>query len=101
MQDLSIHEVNMLRFSIIIPIYNSEEYLRQCIDSVIAQTYENIEIILVNDGSPDNSKAICEEYVKQIFICEINKQRQWGNSGRKKYRNSKFYRRLFILYGCG
>ena len=48
--------------SIIIPIYNVENYLEQCIISVIHQTYKNLEIILVNDGSPDNSLEICEQW---------------------------------------
>ncbi len=48
--------------SVILPIYNVEAYLRRCIDSVIAQTYTNIEILLVDDGSPDGSPAICDEY---------------------------------------
>lgn len=48
--------------SIIIPIYKVEDYLRRCVDSVINQTYSNLEIILVNDGSPDNCPVICDEY---------------------------------------
>lgn len=51
-----------LKVSIVIPIYNVEKYLRECINSVTSQTYPNIEIILVDDGSTDNSKAICKEY---------------------------------------
>lgn len=51
--------------SVVIPIYKVEEYLKQCIDSIIAQTYKKIEIILVDDGSPDSSGAICEEYAKK------------------------------------
>ena len=51
-------------YSIIIPIYKVEKYLRKCIDSVVSQTYTNIEIILVNDGSPDGCYDICKEYEK-------------------------------------
>lgn len=51
--------------SIIIPIYNVEQYLNECIDSVIKQTYSNIEIILVDDGSPDKCPQICDEWVRR------------------------------------
>lgn len=53
-----------LLISIIIPVYNVEKYLSRCIDSLISQSYKNIEIILVNDGSTDNSNLICEKYAK-------------------------------------
>jgi glycosyltransferase involved in cell wall biosynthesis len=48
--------------SIVVPVYNSEAFLKECIDSLINQTYNNIEIILVDDGSPDNSGLICDQY---------------------------------------
>lgn len=48
--------------SIIVPIYNVEQYLRECVDSILAQSYQNLEIILVDDGSPDRCGAICDEY---------------------------------------
>lgn len=51
--------------SIIVPIYNSENYIRTCIESLLRQTYKNIEIILVNDGSEDSSLHICKEYEKK------------------------------------
>lgn len=48
--------------SVIVPVYNVQDYLRECIDSIINQTYENLEIILVDDGSIDDSAKICDEY---------------------------------------
>lgn len=48
--------------SVIVPIYNVEKYLRRCVDSLLAQTYPNIEILLINDGSPDGSWDICMDY---------------------------------------
>lgn len=51
--------------SVIIPVYRVEEYLNACVDSVLAQTYQNFEIILVNDGSPDNCPQICDGYAMQ------------------------------------
>jgi len=63
-------------FSIIVPIYNVERYLEQCIESVLAQDYQNYELILVDDGSPDNSIDICVKYAKQypniILIHKVN-----------------------------
>ena len=50
------------KISVIVPIYNVEKYLRRCLESLVNQTYTNLEIILVNDGSTDNCLIICEEY---------------------------------------
>lgn len=54
-----------LTLSIVIPIYKVEAYLQECVDSVLNQTYKNLEIILVDDGSPDRCPAICDEYAKK------------------------------------
>lgn len=70
--------------SIIIPVYNTEKYLGYCLNSVVSQTYCQIEIILVNDGSTDNSLTICQNYAKiddRISIITI------GNGGVSKARN--------------
>lgn len=53
------------RFSIIIPIYKVEEFLHKCVDSLLCQDYSNMEIILVDDGSPDNCPQICDDYTRQ------------------------------------
>ena len=54
-----------MRFSVIVPIYKVEPYLRQCVDSILAQTYGDFELILVDDGSPDACPVLCDEYAAQ------------------------------------
>ena len=54
-----------MTISVIVPIYKVEAYLRQCVDSILAQTYTDLDIVLVDDGSPDNCPAICDAYVRQ------------------------------------
>jgi len=71
--------------SIIVPVYNVELYLPRCIDSILAQTYRNLEIILVDDGSPDNSGRICDTYaLKDTRIHVIHKK----NEGLGQARNA-------------
>ena len=55
----------MVKFSVVIPIFNSEEYLKECLDSVINQTFKDFEIICVNDGSTDDSEAILKDYANK------------------------------------
>lgn len=66
--------------SVIIPVYNSENFIERCIDSVLKQTYKNIEVILINDGSEDNSGKICESYLKKDERVRVEHQSNLGVS---------------------
>ncbi len=55
----------MTTFSIVVPVYNTEQYLQECLDSIAAQSYANFEVIMVDDGSTDGSARICKEYAKR------------------------------------
>ena len=71
------------KISVIVPVYKTEKYLNRCIDSIINQTYKNLEIILVDDGSPDNSPSICDNYSKKDQrIRVIHKKNGGSNSAR-------------------
>ena len=71
--------------SVIVPVYKVEPYLRQCVDSVLAQTYPNLEVLLVDDGSPDTCPAICDEYAeKDARVRVIHKE----NGGLSDARNA-------------
>ena len=54
--------MNMPKISIIVPVYKAEKYLNRCIDSILAQTFTDWELLLIDDGSPDRSGEICDEY---------------------------------------
>ena len=70
--------------SFIVPVYNAEEYLKTCVDSILSQTFKNIELILVNDGSTDNSAEICDSYAqKDTRVKSLHKE----NGGTHTARN--------------
>lgn len=73
-----------IKLSIVVPVYNAEEYLEKCLNSLVNQTIKNIEIILVNDGSTDNSLKICERFAQTDSRIKIFNQ---INSGQSKARN--------------
>ena len=74
-----------VRISILIPVYNVENYLSQCLDSILSQTFSNIEIICVNDGSTDKSPSILNEYAKKSDKIKIINQE---NAGLSETRNT-------------
>lgn len=77
--------IEKIKISVIIPVYGVEQYLAECIDSVISQDYKNIEIILVDDESPDKSPEICDEYAAQFENIKVIHKK---NGGLSEARNS-------------
>ena len=69
-----------MKVSIIIPVYKVEDYLRPCLDSVLSQTFSDYEVILVDDGSPDGSPAICEEYASRDSRIQVIHKENGGLS---------------------
>ena len=57
--------------SIIVPVYNVENYLEECLDSILAQTFTDYELILVDDGSIDKSRSICEQYKEKYNVVKV------------------------------
>ena len=70
----------MVKVSIIVPIYKVEKFIGECIESLMNQTFEEIEIILVDDGSPDGSGNICDEYAKKDGRIKVIHQKNSGVS---------------------
>ena len=75
----------MQKISVIVPVYNTEKYLKKCLDSILMQTYPNIEVIVVNDGSPDDAETIINEYKKKYENKLIYLKK--GNGGLSDSRN--------------
>lgn len=66
--------------SVIIPVYKVEEYLDKCVQSILAQTYKDFELILVDDGSPDNCPRMCDSYAKQYKNVTVIHKKNGGLS---------------------
>lgn len=71
--------------SVIVPIYNIEDYVRRCVESILGQTYTNLEILLIDDGSTDNSKKICEEYAREDSRVKFYTKENGGLSDARNY----------------
>jgi len=75
----------MPKVSVIVPVYNVENYLAKCLDSLVNQTLKDIEIIVVNDGSPDNSQDIIDKYAKKYSVIKAYKKENGGLSDARNY----------------
>ena len=75
----------MIKVSVIVPVYNVEKYLEKCLDSLSCQTLKEIEVIIVNDGSPDNSQSIIDKYVKKYSNFHGYKKPNGGLSSARNY----------------
>ena len=93
------YEIKMTEplISVIVPVYNVEPYLRQCVDSVICQTYTNLEIILVDDGSSDKCGVICDEYRKLDSRIVVIHKENGGLSDARNYGMRSSHGEYFVF----
>ncbi len=90
----------MAKISVIIPVYNTEKYIEKCLDSILKQTMQDLEIIIVNDGSTDNSEDVIKKYIeehKNLRIKYLKKE----NGGLASARNcgvEHASRKIYIIY---
>ena len=68
------------KISIIVPVFNVEQYLPRCIDSILNQSFRNFELLLIDDGSSDNSGNICDRYAKNDFRIKVFHKKNGGGS---------------------
>ena len=76
---------NIPKISVIVPVYNTEKFLQRCIDSVLAQTYQDFELLLIDDGSKDSSGVICDEYAAQDIRVRVFHKENGGVSDTRNY----------------
>lgn len=79
----------MPKVSIIVPVYKAEKYINRCIDSILAQTYTDWELLLVDDGSPDRSGEICDEYAKKDSRIRVFHKENGGVSSARQMGQDK------------
>ena len=88
----------MYKVSIVVPVYNVEKYLNRCLNSLVNQDYKNIEIIIVNDGSPDNSQMIIDKYKKEYSnVIKAFKKKNEGLSEARNFGLKKLQAIILLL----
>ena len=87
-----------LKVSFIVPVYKTQQFLPKCLDSLLAQTYRNIEIVVVNDGSPDDSQSIIDDYrARDHRVVSVVKP----NGGLSSARNAGMRQATGYIIDCG
>ena len=75
----------MLMISVIVPVYNTEQYLPRCIESILSQSFTDFELLLIDDGSTDGSGAICDEYAKKDYRIRVFHQENQGSAASRQF----------------
>ena len=90
----------MNKLSVIVPVYNTEKYVKKCLESIVNQTIKDMEIIIVNDGSTDSSEQVIKEFISQHDEIEIRyfKKKNGGLSDARNFGVQKANRKIYFLY---
>ena len=87
-----------IKISVIVPVFNTEQYLNRCLESIVNQTYKNIEVILVDDGSEKVCSDLCDVWAKKDERIQVVHKQNEGLGYARNNRNTKGYRRIFVFY---
>lgn len=87
--------------SVIVPVYKVEDYLDKCVKSIVTQTYENLEIILVDDGSPDNCPSMCDSWAQKDSRIKVIHKENGGVSSARNVSSRCSGGGLYLLCGFG
>lgn len=90
--------MKQITVSVIIPVYNAEKFLEKCLDSIVKQTLENFEIILVNDGSTDHSGDICERYASEYSNIFVFHKENGGSASEARNVGIKYAKGVYICF---
>lgn len=88
----------MVRVSVIVPVYNVEKYLKKCLDSLVGQTLDNIEIIIVDDGSTDSSSQIAKEYADRHSNIKYYRKENGGLGDARNYGMKFATRKIYCFF---
>ena len=97
---MELNTMNNRKVSVIVPVYNAEKFLNKAIDSLVRQTLKDIEIILVDDGSTDNSPKICNDYAQKDNRIIVIHQKNSGQAIARNVGLDFANRKIYNVFGC-